>query len=865
MYDQAEGLHLFDQRFAGTRALPPAPGLRPGAAPFFGRAALPPTPSPGALVFGQPFHSAPPGAHPEARRPGRPQHPPRDAMRAAKEINRRLSRAQSLGQVADVLAAEMPSRHFNAVNTSTALHRLAKLAHDSGASGHLSAPESARVTALAGQLNAVAVSKIAELDAQGLSNLLWANATIKRVLGAEAMSGIALSAETSMGAGGRGTLQPPAAPAAPEAPEAPRPVAGDLPAAPEAPRPASASTAVFGDGDLAAPKGTPRDDEDRRSSARAAAPPAAPARAAARRSWDWGPDAGGPPGGAPCGAGPAASPPRPGHQLWGAVMRAVEAKLGSFQPQGIANVMWAVSTLDYRPAPEAVASLLQAASPLLPRFEPQHLSITTYACSLLRYHPGPRFLGALCRAASQSLPSFKPQELSNLLWGLSKLGHRDPELLDAAARLCEVRPGAFSRPQHAASVLYAFAALGWHPGRGVTSQLAGLLARHLPEAKLSEVAAGAYGAAVLELASALDLSAGFQRGGGLEAGEGPRELAAAAAREAGRAAAAGQLGLLRADEVAHLVWGLAMLDALSPALWARACEALHRPPAGAPSPAALRMLAETGLALEGRHPGALERLRPALLAPALGAWGEASDALLASVGDVRADVNEVLARAGGAPLGEVEVGASGVLRAAMGSGALGLALEAVPARELTGAPGQGMPSPHVLARCVALARHGLAPVLLRADRWAAAWNGGGRESQGELLASLLAAAAAGPAGGAAGPWGFGPGEEGGSPQPLGGPGAAPGVGGFGDGEAGASGPGGGGSPVAGSPVAGGTGPAAPSPLWANGSPWGQAWAMAGAGPAGSPGRIVPAGRDSDGEDVDTDGLASRVVGMVLDP
>ena len=38
-------------------------------------------------------------------------------------------------------------------------------------------------------------------------------------------------------------------------------------------------------------------------------------------------------------ADPVERPSRPGQQLWGAVMQAVESKLTSFQPQGFANIM----------------------------------------------------------------------------------------------------------------------------------------------------------------------------------------------------------------------------------------------------------------------------------------------------------------------------------------------------------------------------------------------------------------------------------------------------------------------------------------------------------------------------------------------
>lgn len=63
------------------------------------------------------------------------------------------------------------------------------------------------------------------------------------------------------------------------------------------------------------------------------------------------------------------------------------ALIGSFQPQSVANMIWAYATLAHRPPPA--------------------------------------FLDVLCRHALQQLASFSPQNISNTIWALATLKHTD--------------------------------------------------------------------------------------------------------------------------------------------------------------------------------------------------------------------------------------------------------------------------------------------------------------------------------------------------------------------------------------------------------------------------------------------------------
>lgn len=578
-------------------------------------------------------------------------------MHRAKDINKRLARAQTLKQIVDTLEVDMASPYFNSVNITTALHRLAKvrpgwarvfgplhswahqarnhttrnhtacpplqMAHDSDLAGRLSPLLAAQVGRMVTQLNNAAMARLPEIDAQGLANVLWANATIKRVVGNEAMLSIAHSAEVAAGIADG---------------DAPSPSTRTLPSAedPATTRPAASMDAMdmeehphvhayvpdegatsFDMQGIAMDLSTSRRLQqakrvlaDLRSN---------PAPAVCR-------------------------PHRPGSHLWGAVLAEVDRKLGSFQPQGIANIMWAFSTLDYHPPRSVVARLLHAAAPILPRFEPQHLSITVYACALLAYDPGQGFLAAVARAAASRVADFKPQELSNLLWGMARLGHANPALLDAAAALCAARPEYFARPQHSSSVMWALASLGHSGALHAGRQLAAVLARHAHEARPAEVITGAWAATVLEHAAA----AASQRL--VTPGPGSLALVAAAGQVASRVATSGQLGMLRSEEVVHAAWSLAMVGSLEPGLWEACAEALQGA-AGGPrraSGAELRQLMEAALLMEQRLPGSLNHLRPNLLAPCLSAWSAAEEANAAATARVLSQVEAALVAAGSA-------------------------------------------------------------------------------------------------------------------------------------------------------------------------------------------------------------------------
>ncbi|GLI67976.1 hypothetical protein VaNZ11_012312 [Volvox africanus] len=102
--------------------------------------------------------------------------------------------------------------------------------------------------------------------------------------------------------------------------------------------------------------------------------------------------------------------------------RAVAVHLPEFKGRQLANTLWAVAKLGYKPSERWLEVLLMRASAQMHTFNPQHLANTLYALMLLRYMPPPAWLESFYATASQRLHSFGPGELSHLCYAAGKLG-----------------------------------------------------------------------------------------------------------------------------------------------------------------------------------------------------------------------------------------------------------------------------------------------------------------------------------------------------------------------------------------------------------------------------------------------------------
>ena len=61
------------------------------------------------------------------------------------------------------------------------------------------------------------------------------------------------------------------------------------------------------------------------------------------------------------------------------------ALIGGFQPQSVANMIWAYATLDHQPPPAFLLVLCQHAQRQLASFSPQNISNTIWALATLKH------------------------------------------------------------------------------------------------------------------------------------------------------------------------------------------------------------------------------------------------------------------------------------------------------------------------------------------------------------------------------------------------------------------------------------------------------------------------------------------------
>ncbi|GIL92650.1 hypothetical protein Vretimale_19470 [Volvox reticuliferus] len=101
--------------------------------------------------------------------------------------------------------------------------------------------------------------------------------------------------------------------------------------------------------------------------------------------------------------------------------RAVTVHLPDFEGRQLANTLWAVAKLGYKPSERWLEVLLTRACAQMHTFNPQHLANTLYALMLLRYMPPPAWLESFYTTASQRLHDFGPGELSHLCYAAGKL------------------------------------------------------------------------------------------------------------------------------------------------------------------------------------------------------------------------------------------------------------------------------------------------------------------------------------------------------------------------------------------------------------------------------------------------------------
>ena len=143
--------------------------------------------------------------------------------------------------------------------------------------------------------------------------------------------------------------------------------------------------------------------------------------------------------------------------LLDAIAAAAPPRLREFKPQEFANMAWAYATAGQK-APALFDAIMVEVAPRLRDFTPQDMANTALAYATAG-HSAPALLDAIAAAALPRMGNFEPQALANMAWAFATAGHEAPELLDAIAAAAMSRVRDF-KPQVLDNMAWAYARAG---------------------------------------------------------------------------------------------------------------------------------------------------------------------------------------------------------------------------------------------------------------------------------------------------------------------------------------------------------------------------------------------------------------------
>ncbi|KAG2502046.1 hypothetical protein HYH03_000540 [Edaphochlamys debaryana] len=152
--------------------------------------------------------------------------------------------------------------------------------------------------------------------------------------------------------------------------------------------------------------------------------------------------------------------------LWAAIIAAGKARLGSFKPQELYNMAWAVASASQDRS--MISAAVQAALPQLDAFSPSGLANLLWACASAQCACEELFDGAAALLLRADAAQLNAQDVANTAWAFAKLQHHHPALmarlgqwvLAQADASPQGRPGlGRAHTQELVNILWAFAAL----------------------------------------------------------------------------------------------------------------------------------------------------------------------------------------------------------------------------------------------------------------------------------------------------------------------------------------------------------------------------------------------------------------------
>lgn len=258
-------------------------------------------------------------------------------------------------------------------------------------------------------------------------------------------------------------------------------------------------------------------------------------------------------------------------------LRDVRAR-AKFIPQNLSNMLYGFAQLGVQPSPVLLEAVALEARRQILAFGPQELTNILWAMAKLtggapKGEEMQAFIACVPSAALQqlhddsSVRKVKPQTLSNLLFAFAALDCHPGEVFLASLGLAIERQAQLFKPQELAASLWGFAMLRHHPGPGLVNVGLTETRRQLDKFKLQDLITVLF--ALAKLGSPVDAS-----------------VAEAAAH------AAGSRGItLQAADFVNLLWALAASNQLQSDTVAPLLASMGDLPVGSFDAAALRQLA----------------------------------------------------------------------------------------------------------------------------------------------------------------------------------------------------------------------------------------------------------------------------------
>jgi very-short-patch-repair endonuclease len=147
------------------------------------------------------------------------------------------------------------------------------------------------------------------------------------------------------------------------------------------------------------------------------------------------------------------------------------SKSKDFEPQTIANLMWAFATAGVSPDAALVQAMSSAAVSKSKDFKPQEIANLMWASATSGVSPDAALIQAMSSAAVSKSKDFNPQNIANLMWAFATSGVSPDAALIQAMSSAAVSKSKDFNPQNIANLVWAFATSGVSPDVAVVQAM----------------------------------------------------------------------------------------------------------------------------------------------------------------------------------------------------------------------------------------------------------------------------------------------------------------------------------------------------------------------------------------------------------